>query len=85
LVLRGMLFEFAILLAYVNPVFCSDAKILRKVLARRRTAVQHYQLLPEEIATYRDLGLVVSYQSPDGIFTYEARVLQIPPPTRPRW
>jgi hypothetical protein len=83
--LSGMLFEFAIILAYVNPSFCADSLILRKVLAKGRTVEQHYNLLDEEIDTYRDPGLVVSYQSADGIFTYEARVLQQPGPVRRRW
>jgi hypothetical protein len=83
--LSGMLFEFAILLAYVNPSFCADSQILRKVLTKGRTVKQHYNLMPPEIDTYRDPGLVVSYQSADGIFTYEARVLQQPGPVRRRW
>lgn len=75
--LSGMLFEYALILAYVNPVFCGDANIFRRVLAKgRRGPAEHYYLLPGELDMYRDpVGLVI-YYSGDGIFFYTARSLQ---------
>jgi hypothetical protein len=75
--LSGMLFEYAVLLlAYVNPVFCCDATVFQKVLAKGKSAENHYYLLPEELAVYRNPVGVVVYCPGDGIFFYNARVLQ---------
>jgi hypothetical protein len=50
--LRGMLFEqFAVLLAYVSPVFCRDAQILTRVWAKGRNESVHYFLLAGESVT----------------------------------
>jgi hypothetical protein len=75
--LKGMLFEYALLLAFVNPVFCGDEAILQKVLAKRtRTPDDHYYILPVEKDLYRDPAALLVYYSGDGIFYYNARVLQ---------
>jgi hypothetical protein len=43
--LKGMLFEYALLLANVNPGFCGDASIFWRVLAKGvKRAEDHYYL-----------------------------------------
>jgi hypothetical protein len=75
--LHGMLFEFAVLLAFVNPVFCSDARILIRVRAKGRNERIHYCILPGELDLYRDaVGVVTYHPGDDTIFIYKARVLQ---------
>jgi hypothetical protein len=79
-VLKGMLFEYALFLSYVNPQYFDDQKIQRKVRAKKsKLLLDHYYLSADELEWYRDKRGVVLYH--DGIFTYEAKVLQNRPPS----